>query len=188
MASDEILADAVESILNLLRTSMPPLLEEGHVVVARPDQFQRFRESTEPTLTVFLYRITLNESMRNTTRRLLPNGRLELPRVPLNLQFLLTSWATDVTTELRILGKAIQILHDNTDLRAAQLFGSSWEPEDSIQLLIDSAPTEEQVRVWETTGLPYRLSTTFVARVSSLSPREQGDVADPVNRHLVPDS
>ena len=179
MATDDVIALAVQSIVDLLRANIPPLAPAGRILTARPDQFDSIQNSSEPAVTVCLYRVSLNEAMRNTTQRLLPNGRLEVPRLPLNLHFLLTPWAAEAEDEFKILGRVIRILHDYGDLRGAHLQGNSWEEDDSIQLSVESAPVDDIVRLWETTHLPYRLSALFVAHVSSLSSGQPGETVNP---------
>ena len=79
------------------------------------------------------------------------------------------------------MGRILQALYDGAELGTAQLQGNSWETNDSVQLVFDSVPLDDHFRIWETTELPYRLSSTFIARVIGLEPGEQqafGIVAD----------
>ncbi len=172
MATVDAVSHAVETILFLLRSRIPPLVDPAQIVAARPDQFEDFPDALQPAITVFLYRISIHEETRNSLRRILPDGRMTRPLLPLNLYFMITPWARSVSDEHLVLGRVMQALYDNAELGPAQLQGNAWETNDSVQLLFDSLPIEDHYRIWETTELPYRLSATFIARVVGLEPGE----------------
>ena len=173
MATVDAVAHVVDSILFVLRSKLQPLVSASQILAARPDQFDAFREPTQPVVTVFLYRISVHEETRNSCKRVLPNGRTTRPLLPLNFHFMVTPWAHRISDEYLIMGRILQALYDAAELGTAQLQGDSWETDDSIQLVFDSVPLDDHFRIWETTELPYRLSSTFIARVIGLEPGEQ---------------
>jgi hypothetical protein len=172
MATVDVISHAVDSILFLLRSRIPPLVPASEIVAARPDQFDNFRDPSQPTITVFLYRITVHEETRNSLRRTLPDGRITRPLLPLNLFFMITPWARQINDEYLVMGRIIQVLYDNVELGPAQLQGTAWETNDSVQLIFDSMTLVDHYRIWDTTELPYRLSATFIARVIGIEPSE----------------
>lgn len=185
MATIDAVAHVVDSILFVLRSRIPPVVPAAQILAARPDQFEAFQDPAQPVVTVFLYRISVHEEIRNSAKRVLPNGRMTRPLLPLNFHFLVTPWARQVNDEYLITGRIIQALYDNAELGPAQLQGSAWDTNDSVQLILDSIPLDDHFRIWETTEFPYRLSTTFIARVIGLEPAEQRTFGIVTEAHLV---
>jgi hypothetical protein len=168
VASADVIRDMGETIVYLLRAGVPPLVNPNDINLSTPDDF----ESTpnQPTITVFLYRISVNADMRNGPRRVLPDGRVTRPLLPLELRYLITAWARDTRDELQVVGRIMQVLYDHAELGPADLQGTSWESDDTVQLAHETLPIEDHYRVWDTTDVPYRLSLTYLARVIGLAP------------------
>ena len=61
------------------------------------------------------------------------------------------------------------MLYDRRELGAADLVGTSWEPDDTVQLILESLPLEDHYRIWDANNVAYRLSLTYLARVVGLS-------------------
>ncbi len=173
MAGSDVLRDTAETIVFLLRAGIPtPMVDPTRIQVATPDEFESLRDPAHPNITVFLYRIGINPQMRNNPRRLLADGRLQRQPLPLELCFMITAWAKDTRDELRIVGKILQILYERGELGASDLVGSSWENDDTVQLILESLPLEDHYRIWDATEVPYRLSLTYMARVIGISATE----------------
>ncbi len=150
------------------------------IIVATPDEFEPLAARAAPfppTITVFLYRITIAAEVRNAPKRTLPNGAVTRPLLPLELHYLVTPWATDTAAEHRIVGHVLQVLYDRAELGPSDLQGASWMPGDSVQLTLAALPVEEHFQIWETTDAPYRLSLPYVARVIGIEPAQQRAVA-----------
>lgn len=173
MATADIIRDTASTIVHLLQVGVPPLVPSTQIKVATPDEFEDLRDPHTPNVTVFLYRIAVNPQMRNAPPRLLPDGKIAPPRLPLDLSFLVTAWAKETRDELRIVGRIIQVLQDSAEVGPADLQGNSWEPDDSLQLALESLPLEDHYRIWDATTIPYRLSLTYVARVVGVASKEQ---------------
>src|SRR5262245_6545049 len=136
MASDQAVRDMSDTLIALLKAGVPPLVNANDILLSTPDDFQA--APNQPTLTVFLYRITLNADMRNGMRRLLPDGRTTRTLLPLDLHYIITAWARDTRGELAIIGRVLQALYDRAELGPADLQGASWEPDDTVQLVLES--------------------------------------------------
>lgn len=173
MATVDAVGNLVDTIVFLLRSRIPPLVPPAQIVPARPDQFNNFRDPVQPAITVFLYRISVNETVRNSLPRRLPDGSVTRPLLPLNLHFMVTPWARQIGDEYLIMGRIMQVLYDNAEIGQAQLQGSAWETNDAVQLMFESMTLEDHYSIWETTELPYRLSATFMARVIGIEPGER---------------
>jgi uncharacterized protein DUF4255 len=159
-----------DTLVYLLRAGVPPLVNPNDITLSTPDDFES--APNQPAITVFLYRVAINPEMRNGPKRVLPDGQVTRPLLPLDLRYLITAWARDTRGELQIVGRILQVLYDHAELGPADLQGASWEVDDSVQLVWETLPIEDHYRVWDTTDIPYRLSLTYVARVIGLAPTE----------------
>ena len=125
-----------------------------------------------PALTVYLYRVEMNRVMRPAWAEVAHyDGRGHLP---LDLQFLITAWASDPEDEYRILGRAMECLEATPILTGPLLESlneSTWGPGESIQLLIDEVPPETVMRLFDLLPVKYRLSLPYLARVMRLDTR-----------------
>lgn len=127
---------------------------------------------TLPCLTVFLFRVELNRTMRPAWAEVAHyDGRGHLP---LDLHFLITPWATDPEDEYRILGRAMECL-EATPILTGPLLDSLnagvWTPGESIQLLVDEVAPEVVLRLFDLLTPKYRLSVPYLARVMRLDTR-----------------
>jgi hypothetical protein len=170
MATADVVRDMSDTIVALLKSGVPPLVNANDIAIATPDDFQASPNS--PMITIFLYRVTVNPEMRNGPRRTLADGRTTRPLLPLDFHYLITAWAKDDRGELQIIGRILQILYDRAELGPADLQGGSWDRDDSVQLILETLPMEDHYRVWDTTDVPYRLSLTYLARVIGIAPTE----------------
>lgn len=170
MATADVVRDVADTVIFLLRSSVPPMVAQDQIFAATPDEFSALQDPASPAITIFLYRVAVNSEMRNSPRRVLPDGRVTRPSLPLELYYLITPWARETRDEFRIIGRVLQALYDRAEIGTADLQGTSWSPGDSVQLVLDSLPIEDHLRIWETTDLPYRLSLTYLARVVGIEP------------------
>jgi Pvc16 N-terminal domain len=163
MATADVIKDMGETLLFVLRAGIPSV-DPTLITVATPDEFEALREPAKPNITVFLYRIAVNPTMRNDPRRLRPDGSIVRQPLPLELSFLITAWAKDTRDELLIIGRILQVLYEHSELGAADLIGASWDKNDTVQVVLESLPLEDHYRIWDANDVPYRLSLTYLAR------------------------
>lgn len=125
-----------------------------------------------PGLSIYLHRIEVNRTMRPAwAEAAYMDGRGHLP---LDLHFLLTAWAPDPEDEYRILGRVMECL-EATPILTGPLLDSlnqaTWQPGDSIQLLVDEVPAETVLRLFDLLPAKHKLSITYLARVMRLDTR-----------------
>jgi hypothetical protein len=99
--------------------------------------------------------------------------------LPLNLTYLVTPLAKDTLTEQRLLGLAMQAMHDNAllgaDFLAPQLIDSGTS---SLSVHLEPHSLEELTRIWHALQEPYELSATYVVQyVPIVSHRDAVDGA-----------
>ncbi len=126
-------------------------------------------DDTRARLTLFLYRVTMNEHLRN-------GGRLSQPDatpspLSLDLHYLLTVWATNVVDEQVVLAWTMRQLHLRPVLDLSSLSPEAdWRPGDVIHLIPAELSNEDVMRIWDALQPPYHLSVSYVARVIRIDP------------------
>lgn len=138
-------------------------------------------------MSLWLYQVVPNEHLRNASpvrRREAQDDTTEFyPPMALNLQYLLTPSTGSDLGDQQVLGRALQIFHDQGVL----VMPSSQTPQQSQELHISLAPRtiEELAKVWEAMQQPYRLSVCYevrAARIESLRKVQGGRVGDRESR------
>ncbi|HYO72867.1 MAG TPA: DUF4255 domain-containing protein, partial [Archangium sp.] len=125
---------------------------------------QNATEIPRPGLTLYLYRVTMNEHLRNQPYTGGPSDAP--PPLALDLHYLLTVWADDAKDEHRLLGWAMQLLHTHQTLSASDLNeDGDWGPGEMIQLIPAELSNEDLMRIWDAIQRPYSLSASYIARV-----------------------
>lgn len=125
-----------------------------------------------PALSIFLYRVDFNKTMRAAWSAV--GSQDGLAHLPLDLHFLLTPWADNAEFEHRILGKAMQCLETTPILSGPLLYPSlftNWAPNESIQVILEEISTEALMRTFDSLPTDYRLSVPYIARITRLDSR-----------------
>jgi hypothetical protein len=172
-----------ETLVATLQAALSGLVVPANVKIATPDSFHDLEPTPQPTCTIFLYRVAVNSVMRNGPRLSLGGGATSRPLLPIDVSYLITPWAKDPRDEHLMLGTILQALYDHAELGPADLTGASWGPDDSVQLVLETLTLEEHFCIWDTVGMPYRLSLTYMARILGIASAEQL-IAPPVVRAL----
>ena len=166
------IAAAGKSIERVLTSAFaaPPVPVPGKTTRAflvRSEDFDKGSTSTiiaRPALSVFLYRVDFNKTMRAAWSGVTANdGR---PHLPLDLHFLLTPWGDNAEAEGAILGRAMQCLDSSPILGGPLLHqAGEWAPNEAIHLLMDEISTEAVMRTFDSLDADYRISVPYIARV-----------------------
>jgi hypothetical protein len=139
----------------------------------RTEDFDQSSNSTiilRPALSIFLYRVDFNKSMRAAWSGVTYHDGV--PHLPLDLHFLLTPWADNAEAEHAILGRAMQCLDSNPILSGPLLHQSGeWAPNEAIQLVMEEISTEAVMRTFDSLPSDYRISVPYIARVARLDGR-----------------
>lgn len=120
-------------------------------------------------ITLYLYRITVNEHSRQTRRATAPADSF----VPLgiDLHYLLTAWAANPLDEQVTLAWAMRQLHQYPVLDASSLSPEAgWASDEVIQVVPAELSTEDVMRIWDALDPAYRISVSYVARLVRLDP------------------
>lgn len=135
--------------------------------------------TTPPRLTIFLFEVVEDGSLRNRPPRSVSGpGDVTISRPPmaLLLRFMMTPWSGDRMTDHRILGRTLQALYDGAIISGPQLTGGLAGSDQALKLKLAPLDLDARSRVWFAVQRPYRLSVTYEVRVvnlDSLSQKQQ---------------
>lgn len=134
-------------------------------------------------VTLYLYRVTVNEQLRNAHVR--SHQRVGLP-LSLDLHFMVTVWAGTPLVELTLLAWVMRQLHGHPLLDAGRLSpDGGWQPGEVVHVVPAELSNEDMMRIWDALAPAYRLSQTYVARVVQIDPEDAIEAAPVVARRLV---
>ncbi len=159
MSSSKVISEVsalLQKILSDGLASMPGL--PTTVEVQSPVDLQ---DTAHPALALWLYQVTPNAYLRNA-----PNVRVRgeefenITPLSLDLFYLLTPFQAIEDDNQKILGRALQILYDNSVLPL-----HAGEDFEELHLNICQRSIEEIAKVWEAAQKAYRLSVCFEVRV-----------------------
>ncbi|KAF0956748.1 MULTISPECIES: DUF4255 domain-containing protein [Rhodococcus] len=142
---------------------------------------------TLPSLSMFCYRVDINHTMRAPWSAVAHHE--QTIHLPLDAHFLLTPFDTDAEAELRILGATMQCLERHPIVSGPRLHPSGgWDARDAIQVINEDLVTEDVLRTFDTLPTDFRLSVSYVARVTRIDAPDEPDHPDVVTavRGLVP--
>ena len=172
MADYTIIADVGNALAGLLRAGMVPemLLNEDSIGVCSPEDKGDF------LLGLFLYDVKPSELIRNSEMRMSDRNTQKYPSTYLDLYYMATAYSNgDVKfrslEEHKILGRAMQILADNSILDGQTLKPVSKMAEGAIGIELLSLSLEEKMKIWIFPNKPYKLSFCFKASPVELESR-----------------
>lgn len=137
-------------------------------------------------LTLTLYRITLNASLRNRSLRPGSGGTpVHASALPLDLHYLLAAWATQVDQQHLLLGWAMRFLDDHPSLPAAVLNDFGPQPpvfrgDESVELICSPPELAEYLQLWDKVKTLLPLSVGYIARTLLIESAEPATLAPAV--------
>jgi hypothetical protein len=125
-----------------------------------------------PALSIFLYRIEFNKTMRAAWSAV--GSQDGLGHLPLDLHYMLTPWASDPELEHRIIGRAMQCLETTPILSGPLLTpAGGWAITEGIQMLVEDVPTEWIMRTFDSLPTDFKLSVPYLARITRIDSRQR---------------
>lgn len=163
MADYSMIADVGSSLLKLMRENMIPGL------VTHPEQIGLASpaERGDINLGLFLYNIEESGANRDTRMRMRGSTAQQFPPMAMDLHFLLTAYSNADTQsrageEGRILGRAMQVLYDNSVLRSPYLEGSLVERAEELRIVLENLTPQAMSEIWTFKDVPYKLSVGYL--------------------------
>lgn len=136
-----------------------------------------------------LYRIAINGTMRNAPRQHKADGHVYRAPLPLDLFYVLTPWATDVETQQRLLGWCMRMLHDTPILPAALINAhtadvDTFHPGETVELTLDQLSFQDITTLWDKLKPKMQSSVAYMARMVVLESASALVEAGPVQTRL----
>ena len=177
MASFVGIAAALKSIERFLNAAFeeeqPIAGKTTKAVLVRTTDFDPTLQPTRigsPALSIFLYRVDFNKTMRAAWAAVASQDGLG--RLAVDLHLLMTAWADNAEFEFRILGKAMQCVETTPSLVGPMLDPSGgWTPNETVQLVLEDISTEAVMRTFDSLPTDYRLSIPYIARIVRIDSR-----------------
>lgn len=168
MAKAQAIAVVGQAVLGMLADNIP----QTEFTNARFELYQtsNFASPMEEGISLFLYRVEINSSLRNLPNRTGLDGITRRPPLPLDLYYLLTVWAKDVVKQQRILGWAMRTLEDAPVLSAGRLNNFApesevFQPNEKIELIYQPLSLQDLANLWSAFKVSLPMSVAYIARV-----------------------
>jgi len=183
VAKAQAIAVTGQTILGLLADNIP----KSEFTNARFELYQpaNFFPPMDEGISLFLYRVEVNSSLRNLPAKTGLDGITRRPPLPLDLYYLLTVWAKDTVKQQRVLGWAMRTLEDSPVLSAGRLnhFGTEtdvFQPGEKVEIIFNSLSLQDMSNLWGVfkTGVPTSIS--YIARVVGIDSTISAEESAPV--------
>jgi len=118
-------------------------------------------------VSLFLYRVVANGTMRTPPGRRTPSGKRQKTQLPLDLHYLFTVWAGSATMQHRIAGWLMRTLETTPILPEGVLHSARedvFRPDETIEIVLNDLTNEDLFRIWDIIGESYRLSIPYLVR------------------------
>jgi hypothetical protein len=185
LAKHQAIAATSSALLGLLQDRYPRD-DFGSALDFELYQSRNFESPMREGFSVFLYRVSINGTVRNMTPRRAPDGRRFRPSLPLDLHYLVTPWAEDGGLQQKMLGWAMRLLEDLGVLTAGHLNHYVAEtdifaPGEGLEIICDPLTLTDYLSLWERlrhNRLP--TSATYTVRMLALDSEVRIDDGPPV--------
>lgn len=179
MADYRAIADVGRTLLRLFRENMSP------DPVARPELIGLAppTDKGDLALSLFLYQVVPNHMVQQgyMVNR---GNRQQFPPLAVDLYFMMTAHSqaeisTRALDEYQILGRAIQLLHDNAQVDGSLLQGSLADESEGLKIILDEQMEMREVTSFFAGGAGYKLSFSFLVGpvfIDSMRGKEIGRV------------
>lgn len=148
-----------------------------------------FDDAVVNHVTLFLYRVDVDPARRHRDLSPLRPGQPQRWSLSVELRYLLTVWGNNAATEHRVLEECMSILDTHAMLSGDLLDTTfAWGEGASLTVALESMPTEDMMRIWDSLSPSYRLSIPYLVRTVLLQPTERTDapVVDSRTNHYLP--
>ena len=180
MSDYTAIADVSYTLIDLLRNKMEDLIDPDLIAIVSPEEIEA---NDSVRLSLFLFQVIENVHMKNQEMQIINPSKLKYPPLILDLFYMLTSYPSSgiqdkterTKEEHSLLGRAMQILHDNPIITNPHLRGCLTD--DGQELHISQTPLDldNMTKIWSTfQDRPFRPSVCYlVANVRIESTREK---------------
>ncbi len=162
MGKHTVIQEVGNALVALLRENLTPDIIQNQDAIGLCNPYDR----GDIVLGLYLYDIRENEEIRINDRQNLDAGKQRNPSVYLTLSYMITAYSTaDVKfragEDHKILGKVVQLFHDNPVLSAATLEPVERASEMNLRIQMLNLEVEEKQRLWNFPNHPHRVSLFY---------------------------
>jgi hypothetical protein len=170
MAKYPAIAAVGMAILNFLENARP----STDFADADFDLYQsvNFESPMKEGISLYLYRVAVNGSLRNRSPIVDLTGKRRRPPLPLDLHFMLTAWAKTAVQQQRLLAWAMQQLEEIPILPSGLLNLHSqgpepdvFQPDETVEIVCDPISLQDMFNIWEGLKSKMQTSVTYIARI-----------------------
>jgi len=143
---------------------------EDQITLSSPEEIESGKK-----LSLFLYQIVENDYLKNQELQTVNSEKLNQPPLVLSFFYLITTHTQNIASDHLLLGKVMQIFHDNAILMGSVLHESLVGEE--LRLILSPLSTDELNKIWSiiSGSKPYKLSVSYEVtpvRIKSMRVRE----------------
>lgn len=155
MSDYTAIADVGDTLVELLRVNMQDLIPADSIALVSPGEIEG---KDNIRLSLFLYQVSENIHLKNQEMGNMGPSRLKAPPLVMDLYYMLTSYPspgiqdrTERTEEEHsILGRAMQIMHNNPILTGSVLMGSLPAHGTELRVVVTSMSLDDMSKIWST--------------------------------------
>lgn len=159
MSQYTVIADVGNSIVGLLREQMTP------EPIRQPEYIGLSLPVDKGDLSLSIYLFNVQESMQRRHDMInRGSGVVQFPPMTIELQYLITAHSSAelqsrAADEQRILGRAMQVLYDNSVIKDPYLLGTLADSNEELHLVMSQVSMDTLVALFPNT--PYKLSVCY---------------------------
>jgi hypothetical protein len=172
MSDCNAISDVGKTLIELLEDNIEDdsLIGLNQITLSSPEEIESGKK-----LSLFLYQVTENAYLKNEEMQSLNTTKLKYPPLTLSLFYLVTPLTQNMASVHTILGKVMQIFHDNSILRGSVLQGSLVGEE--LRLILTPLSVDDLNKIWNviSKSKTYKLSACYEVtpvRIESMRERE----------------
>lgn len=155
MSEYTAIADVGETLIDFLRGSMGDMISPNSIVLFSPGEIE---DNDDVRLSLFLFQVHENAHMKNQEMQIVDPTRLKYPPLNLDLYYMLTSYPSSgiqdkterTKEEHSILGRAMQVIYDNSILNGSVLRGSLAENNEELHISLFPLSMDDMTKIWTT--------------------------------------
>jgi hypothetical protein len=182
MATYHAIATIGEALLGILKAACPKEFESAQFLLYQPNDFQN---PMAEGISLYLYHVSFNATLRNLPPRMDYTGRRYRPSLPIDLHYLLVPWAKSAEKQQWFLGWSMRVLEDTPILPASILnhYGSadrSFQDNEAVELVHEPISLQEIVNIWDALKPNLQTAIPYVVRMVSIDSTVPLDEGAPV--------
>ncbi|MCC7577326.1 MAG: DUF4255 domain-containing protein [Methanomethylovorans sp.] len=183
------IANVSETLIGILRDNMEDLIPRDSIILASPGEIDT---KDNVRLSLFLYQILENAHLKNQEMQVTYPSKVTLPPQFLELYYMLTSHVSSgeqdktekALEEHRVLGRALQVLHENSILGGSLLKGN-LDRSDELHITLTSPTLDDLTKIWTTfAGRPFRSSVCYVVTPVRIDSAREMSVQRVISKEL----